>query len=278
MSPSPNRIPIARRLGLLVEHAQRPFARRIENPSFSIDTATLNAELRRMRDEPVALERPVVVVSGWRAPATAPRLTSSRLAGLTSHRKSDFIPVALMTAPSLVGAANALIDAVANATGADHASLPEVDVVAVSMGGLASRLAAAPRDSLGACGEGLRPQPLRIARLFTLATPHRGASLAEIVAIDTCAKEMRPGNPVFRAMDESLAAHPIEIVPYTRLRDGMVGAQNTAPPGENPIWIDAPPVLAHLAITTDKRIMLDIALRLRGETPIASQGGPPPRQ
>jgi hypothetical protein len=278
MHPPPNRIPLARRLGLLLEHAQRPFARRTENPAFSIDAAALNAELRRVRSEPVALSRPVVVVSGWRAPILAPRLTSARLARLTSHRPADFIPVSIMTAPSLDGAANMLIDAVANAlTEGDRAAIPEVDIVAISMGGLASRLAAAPRDSLGPRGANLHAEPLRIARLFTLATPHAGASLAEIVALDTCAKEMRPGGPVFQTIDDSLAAHPIDIIAYTRLRDGMVGAQNTAPPGMNPIWIDGPPVLAHLAITTDKRIMLDIARRLRGESPIASPGSPPPR-
>jgi hypothetical protein len=279
MNPPPENTPLARRLRLLVEHAGRPFARRAHNPAFSIDSATLAAELKRIRKAPAPLERPVVVVSGWRAPGVAPRLTASRLARLTSQRSSDFIPVSLMTAPSLDGAANTIIDAVAKAlSNGDRAAIPEVDIVGISMGGLASRLAAAPRDSLGQRGANLHPERLPVARLFTLATPHRGASLAQIIALDTCAKEMCPGGDLFRTLDESLAEHPIDIIPYARLHDAMVGAQNAAPPGMNPIWIDDSTALAHLAITTDKRIMLDLALRLRGETPIASHGEPPPLQ
>ena len=89
---------------------------------------------------------------------------------------------------------------------------------------------------------------------------------------------MRPGSAFLRALDEALIADPIELIPYARLRDAMVGAQHAAPPGRNPLWVDGPPALSHLAITTDKRIMLDIALRLRGEEPVAREGDPPPRE
>jgi hypothetical protein len=267
-----------RRAAILAEHARRPFAPRATNPAFSISDDALARERARVRRNPVALPRPVLVVSGWRAPSIAPRMTATRLAAMTSDRLDDFVPVSIFDAGTIADAANALIDAAERAFPSDAPSFTrEVDVVAISMGGLASRLAAAPRDALGAHAQGLRERRLRIARLFTLATPHCGASLADVLAPDACAKQMRKGSEFLNALDRALAADPLEIIPYARLRDGMVGAQNAAPPGMTALWVDGPPALAHLAITTDKRIMLDIALRLRGETPIACPGDKPPR-
>ncbi|MGP1310337.1 MAG: esterase/lipase family protein [Phycisphaerales bacterium] len=272
-SPSPRD-----RLASLLEHASRPFARAEVNPDFDIPRERLARERRRLRANPVPLARPVVVVSGWRAPGMASRMTANRLAATTSHDTRDFIPVSLFDAASIAHAATSIIRAVDAERPADAEGAAEVDVVAISMGGLATRLAAAPRDALGDLAQRLPDRPLRVARLFTLATPHQGASLAEVVAPDACSRDMRPGSEFLRTLDRALERNPIDIVPYARLRDGMVGAQNAAPPNTNPLWVDGPPALAHLAITTDKRIMLDIALRLRGETPIASPGSPPPRQ
>jgi len=268
----------ASRLGLLVEHARRPFAPRAENPSFSIDARSLAREHRRVREHPVALPRPVVVISGWRAPGVASRLTAARLASMTSRRREDFIPVSLGRVKSLPDAARAIVAAVENAAPSnDPECTRQVDVVAISMGGFATRLAAAPRDALPPLAHALHAKRLAVGTLYTLATPHRGASLAQIVAIDACARDMRPGCDFLAALDDALECDPLRIVPYARLRDGMVGAQNAAPPGMNPLWIDGPLALAHLAITTDKRITLDIALRLRAETPIAREGAAPPR-
>ncbi len=268
----------AKRAALLLEHASRPFASRADNPAFSIDADALAKERRRLRHNPRPLQRPVVVVSGWRAPGVAARMTANRLAAMTSERTVDFIPVSLFDVSCFADAANALIDAVERSFPCpDPAFTREVDVVAVSMGGLASRLAAAPRDALGAKASGLRDKRLRIAHLFTLATPHCGASLADVLAPDTCAKDMRKGSEFLAALDRAQAQDPLNIIPYARLRDGMVGAQNAAPPGMIPLWVDGPPTLAHLSITLDKRIALDIALRLRDEKPIACAGDHPPR-
>lgn len=270
---------LASRVRALAEHATRPFAPGADNPRFAVDAPTLARELARLRRAPVVLEHPVVVVSGWRAPAVAARMTAARLASLTSRDLGDFLPVSLFSVRSFTQAANALVDAVdARWPSGSPDATTRVDVVAISMGGLASRLAGAPREIVDPVAPGLRARRLSIARLFTLATPHRGASLTGVVAVDAPSRDMRPGSPLLRALDDALARDPIEIVPYTRLRDGMVGARNTAPPGMCPLWVDGPPALSHLAITTDRRIMLDLALRLRGEPPVAQPGKPPPRQ
>ena len=265
------------RLARLLDHAARPFSPRATNPSFSIDARTLDAELDRLRADRTPLARPVVAVSGWRAPRTAAHMTAARLASLTSGNPDDFARVSLFAVRSIAQGARAIIDAVERSWPSDDpAWTREVDVVAISMGGLASRLAAAPREGFRGVADGLPPKRLRIGRLFTLATPHRGASLAQVVAPDACARSMLPGSAFLQALDDALAREPIDIIPYTRLRDGMVGATHTAPPGMTPIWLDGSPVLSHLSIMLDRRILLDVALRLRNERPIAGAGDPPP--
>ena len=66
-----------------------------------------------------------------------------------------------------------------------------------------------------------------------------------------------------------------EIVPYAVLRDGMVGATNTAPPGQEPIWVSGRLFMSHLLIALESRIYTDVALRLRGEQPLGSPSEPP---
>ena len=261
----------------VLEHLRRPLGAKLRNPSFDVSAERVAHEWSRLRMHPAPLARPVVVISGWRAPQVAAMLTSRRLASITSRRLTDFLPVGLMGVHNIEEAASRVVHAVdRKAPSPDGAWTTEVDVVAISMGGLASRLAAADRSRFA--DTALPAKRLKLARLFPLATPPRGASLAPIVAPDAPSRCMKPGCPFLRRLDEALEADPLEIVPYARLRDGMVGAQHAAPPERNPLWIDGPPALSHLAITTDKRIMLDIALRLRGEPPIAREGEAPPRE
>lgn len=269
--------PCESRLAEVLGHLSRPLGGKIRNPAFDIPRDRLAHEWSRLRLHPRPLDRPVVVISGWRAPEVAAQITSRRLASVTSRRLDDFIPIGLMGVRDIDDAASRVVERVERShPGEERAFTGEVDVVAISMGGLATRLAAADRSRFPTLA--LPPKRLKIGRLFTLATPHLGASLASIVAPDAPSRCMRPGSAFLRALDEALIADPIELIPYARLRDAMVGAQHAAPPGRNPLWVDGPPALSHLAITTDKRIMLDIALRLRGEEPIAREGAPPPRE
>jgi pimeloyl-ACP methyl ester carboxylesterase len=128
----------------------------------------------------------------------------------------------------------------------------EVDVVGTSMGGLVARLAAIP--------EGGRPR-LRIARLFTLGTPHRGAAIAQRIAVDESSRSMRSGSELLRRLDAALPGD----------------ARNTAPVGREPFWVPGPLLLSHHTITNDRLIVCDIARRIRGEAPFATRATPPPR-
>ena len=149
----------------------------------------------------------------------------------------------------------------------------EIDVVAMSMGGLVARYAA---DRLAKERPGARR--LKINRLMTIATPHRGALLAENTPIieDRAVTDMYRSSLFLVKLEEAYKGD-YEIIPYARLNDGVVGTINTAPPGRTPIWVSGPVVGgSHLTINEDKRILADIARRLRGEEPRGVEGEPLP--
>jgi pimeloyl-ACP methyl ester carboxylesterase len=163
------------------------------------------------------------------------------------------------------GCRDRLVSAVDKAFGpTDGSTTVEVDVIAFSMGGLVARHAAGPRDDGG--------KELRIRRLFTISTPHRGARMADLPTLDRRAADMRCGSEFLAGLDEQLATAPYELYTYARLGDMIVGVENAAPPGEDPWWVANPPFgLAHLGAPHDPRIMADILRRLRGEPALATR-------
>ena len=156
-----------------------------------------------------------------------------------------------------------LVDYVLEKTSAD-----KVDLVAHSMGGLVARAAAMG----GVFGQSRGTKRLRIARLFTLATPHLGAKLARRIAPDRTARDMKPGSSFLHTLDDALMDAPYELICYARLRDSWVGATRTAPEGHGVRWVNGTRAVGHLTITQDRRIIMDIAKRLRGESGLLREG------
>lgn len=228
-------------------------------------------ERARMLATPTGLRRPLVVLAGWRAPSTAVTLLARRLRQLTGGPPAQVLAIGYPFASSIDDAAAKVVNAVHQHFPAPDGGLPaEVDVVAVSMGGLVARAAAAPATArrLG--------RRLRIARLFTLATPHRGAKLTRYFAPDRSARSMRPGSDDLRRLDEALECAEYRLTCYSRLGDTWVGARNTCPDGHDLIL--RPVTLgSHVTISQDPLITLDLARRLRGETPILTPGPRPDR-
>jgi pimeloyl-ACP methyl ester carboxylesterase len=141
----------------------------------------------------------------------------------------------------------------------------EVDVVGVSLGGLVARYAAAPRE------DGPR---LRVANLYSISSPHRGARMASVPSWEPRVKDMRTGSDFLSKLDACGCG--AQIVPYVRLDDSIVGVENSAPTGMTPWWVATPPMQAsHLLAHTDPRILADIARRLRGEEPFTHEPAAP---
>lgn len=255
------------------------------NPDFPTSDAVIRAELTRMQQQPAPLARRVVVLAGYRAPAVSTKSLAARLAELTSRDPADFLPIAYPNAGTFAQAQHKVIDAIdARWPSDDPAQTVEVDVVAISMGGLVARSLAASPAVEGSPFED-RPESaaapakrLRVRRLFTLATPHQGALIAKVVAPDPAAEDMIPGSPFLARLNARPPAAPLdfELVCYGSLRDGWVGARNTAPPWTNPVWTPGLLLGTHFFVQHDPRILADLARRLRAEWPLAHRPSPPP--
>ena len=107
-----------------------------------------------------------------------------------------------------------------------------------------------------------------MGRLFTIATPHRGASLAFLGGGGQLSADMEPGSMFLLRLNDPRNRRDYDLHPYVRLGDMIVGAENTAPPGQRVWWVaNAPFQSAHLGAFTDARILADVARRLRDEPP-----------
>lgn len=240
------------------------------NPDIAMTTGESRVEWRRLRAEPLPLQRPVVVLNGYRGLPIRGINLGNDLARLTSQNRRDFLILSYPFASDIPSVARRVVDAVERRWPSETPGQTiEVDVVGFSMGGLVARYAALP------CPESGLDRTLAARRLFTLATPHRGARAA-IIPIDRAIAQMSPGAVFLASLDQAPADHEIELVAYAHLNDLLVGARNTAPPDQDPIWSSGTAVFSHFTITTNRRILIDLARRLRGETPIATPS-PPPR-
>ncbi len=217
--------------------------------------------------------RPLIVLSGWRTPHLSAELLRRRLRDRAGIADDRTLPVSFFWRSSIETAAAELRKAVSNRFGTPEVPSPPVDIVALSMGGLVARRAAMEDPDLAG------PR-LRIARLFTLGTPHQGAKLAALVRVDEASREMRPGSAWLARLDAALTSADYELICYARLGDWMVGATRTAPAGREPLWKPGPPIIAHHTLGMDRAILDDIAARLRGEPGRSSdrlRSGKPPK-
>jgi hypothetical protein len=233
-----------------------------DNPSFPLTEDQGRAVLHQMKREPRRLERPLVVVSGYRD-SHAPDLQRIFRRCTGDER---VVAVSLGSPDSMEICRQKIIEAVDAAyPTVDSRWTNEVDVVGISLGGLAARYAAVPDDAGG--------RRLRLARLFTVSSPHRGAVLAKNYVGDAqhLWRDLRPGSAFLMELANCDASARYTLYPYARLHDGIVSEYNTALAGQIPMWIPCAPFAdGHDDIWNDPRILADITRRLRGEPPFAT--------
>lgn len=236
----------------------------IINPQFHAPPTLLQAIKAQLNSQPLVVQRPLVIITGYHSPSVPARVAAKLLAEFNAISPDSTLIVSHMFATKTEDA----ISIVSRSIRARGWESTPVDVIGISMGGLIAR--ALSLHNLA-----------QIKRLFTLATPHLGASFSQEAAPDPAAIDMCFGSPFLRALDSHLGQRPYELVCYATLRDWLVGARNTAPEGIVPHWVDPISIPArfasHFFVSHDRRIMADIALRLRGLNPISSPGDPPPR-
>jgi pimeloyl-ACP methyl ester carboxylesterase len=233
------------------------------NPSFPATLAEARCDLKRMRAEPRALERPLVVLGGYLELGLSQAVLKARFHRLTGDDRIAGVPFTLCK--SFDGCRRRAIAAVERAfPGPDPLRTTEVDVVGISMGGIVARYAALSPERADA-------RRLRIARLFTIASPHLGADRARLPAVNQLQRDMRADSAFIRRLNRPENAPDYPVFPYVRLGDLTVGAANAAPTGMTAWWVpDVALQPPHSGAMVDARIIADIARRLRGEKPFTT--------
>ncbi len=253
------------------------------NPAASLEKSEARKQLAAMRIDTVDLDRPVVVINGYRALPSNMKGLATGLRRATSADNGDFLEVSFTFVDNIDEAAARVIAAVNERwEPADNGETIEVDVVGVSMGGLVARWASLPPEDRVRVWEGDRAGPpplgrLRVRRLYTLGTPHQGSVLADRITIDQAGRDMVPGSPFLNYLNSLFHRADYELVCYTHLRDRWVGARYTAPPGRVPIWTNGTLLFSHFEVHRNPVFIADIARRLRGEEPLLREGEMPPR-
>lgn len=247
-------------------------SQRLVNPAFPLTVNEAEAALKKMERHPIAPARPIIVLGGYSDPGFgAPQVKAKVQKSLGDG--ATIIPISFLFCWTFEDCRDRVIQTVDEALpSGDPRWTTEVDVIGISMGGLVARLAAAP--DMGGSNSARR---LRIARLFTISSPHAGARLAELPTLNSIQLDMREGSGFYRRLRESEAADtergaadgggPVyPIIPYARLNDGIVGAEYAAPVGRLPIWMPSRPFEdGHVGAPSDPRILADICRQLRGE-------------
>lgn len=241
------------------------------NPSFDVSRSASRAALKQMRDNPQAQSRPVLVLGGYLDPGLLTYSLASDLQEIDP--KGTVIAVSFSMTSDFESCRARVLrtieDEQPHLLGSGESDLTEAfDVVAISMGGLVARYMAKPREDGG--------KRLQIKRLFTISSPHQGATWAYFPSLNRKQTLMRPGSVFLETLNEPEAPQPYEMYCYVRLRDSVVGPQRAAPPGQTAWWVHTPFwQSAHLGAPADPRIIADICRRLRNETPFTTTPAAP---
>jgi pimeloyl-ACP methyl ester carboxylesterase len=214
--------------------------------------------LRAMQREPRPLARPLVIATGLYDPGFVSahiRRVMRRVAG-----DERMVAVSFFWCMSFERCRARLIEAVERAfPNADPHETVEVDAIGFSMGGLVARCAAV-------AGSDANRKRLRIRRLFTISTPHRGARMAPVAFFDRRAGDMRAESRFLAELDAAMERQPMELHCYGLERDLIVGVENCAPAGHPLTRLSRRGISpSHLLAGHDPRILADIAGHLRGE-------------
>jgi pimeloyl-ACP methyl ester carboxylesterase len=258
-----------------------------QNGALGLTRPEAAAAAERMKREPVGLERPVVILNGYRGLPTLAARVASALTAMTSGERGDFLTISYWWTTDLDAIAAEVVRQVDDRWPSEGPQRTvEVDVVAISMGGLVARWAALPPEQRVREGRTeVTPEPatpvapgkrLRIARLFTMGSPHRGAAMADVLRPDRAAQDMHQGSGFLATLDGTLGGAEYELVCYAQLRDHLVGATRAAPVGREPIWTSGTFIMSHFTTHENPLFLTDIARRLRGEEPLLRESGPPP--
>jgi pimeloyl-ACP methyl ester carboxylesterase len=255
---------------------------REENLKLGTTREAARVALRDMREHSLPVARPVVVLNGYHGFPTIANRIARKLRAATSDDPKDFLAISYFFGTDIDAMTQQVFREVeARWPSADPEWTTEVDVVGISMGGLIARWAELRPEERVRKGRPAHAfesgKRLRIKRLFTLGSPHRGATMAEWLRLDSAAADMRAGSPFLAALDERWEGRGYELVSYAQMRDLICGGTRCAPPGTVPIWTSGTVFFSHLDLADNPVFLADIAGYLRGLETHLVPSDPPPR-
>jgi pimeloyl-ACP methyl ester carboxylesterase len=210
-----------------------------------------------MHRDPKPLERPLVILAGISDPAVS---SGAMFEALAPGFIGPIVEVHFFDEHTFEGARQKLLRSLSEELGKPQHALPEVDVVAFSMGGLVARFAATP-DEVG------RRLPIR--RLYTLCTPHLGARMAGFPLGTPQSADMKITSDFMIGLSE--ARRDYDLYCYARLDDITVGEEFAAPDGVPLWWVGTPNgEWSHMHAFEDPRVLADIGRRIRTEPPFST--------
>ncbi|HEX8524921.1 MAG TPA: hypothetical protein VF669_21910 [Tepidisphaeraceae bacterium] len=234
----------------------------VDAPTIALSVPQARQELRKIAEHPKPLERPLVILNGYLDPGLGGLAVGSFIREHVSGGR--IITVSFMWCSSFEACRQRVIEAVdAALPNDDPEQTAEVDVIGLSMGGLVGRYAAAGVPNA---------RRLNVRNLFTVSSPHQGATRAEALPpITQMQVDMRPQSKFLRRLSEWDRGVQYHLFPYSRLNDRVVGAQYAAPPGRRAVVVPNEPFQpAHVGAATDPRILADVLRHLRRERPLVS--------
>jgi hypothetical protein len=235
------------------------------NPSFDVTRAEARGVVATLKAERPRAVRPVVVVGGLYDPLN---ISTADLAGRIEamlDKRDEPISINVFGAGSMDACRARVVERIeAWRPSSDPSQTVEVDVVGFSLGAIVARDAATAR-----VGE----RRLNVARIFSIAGPHRGAAAAELPDLDDRVRAIQPGSAFVETLnDPGRAGATYELLCYIRLGDKIVGEANAAPPGEVAWWVPTGALERHHGEAyKDPRILADIGRRLAGLPGLATE-------
>ncbi len=203
--------------------------------------------LEEMVGAPRPLPRPVLLVHGWLDQSWRFKRMADTLHGCTTNGE-DLIHSATMRG-------SGPIDGLARKLADEYAALGELDVVAHSMGNLATRQAA-------------RKYGLDVKRLFSLAGPHGGGRFTwPLGLIHPQVKDMSPDSAFLAELNADPKSTDFEIRTWRVAGDTVVSRASAHLVGRE--HRELPPRLfmdSHINIAQDKRVIAEVIAALLSTT------------
>ena len=198
------------------------------NPSFPIEPDEAKSRLDDLKSSKKRLDRPLILLGGFLDPGIGPA-TYRKVLG--KFLEGEMIAISFADRSSFESCRERVIARVdENFPTDDPDRTIEVDVIGESMGGLVAMFCALDDPQLG--------RTLRIRNLYTIASPLRGARLAERAPflLNSMQRDMKPGSALYQRIENS----PIDyqIYSYTRLDDDIVGEMYTSAPNRGVWWVE----------------------------------------